>query len=330
MSLNINEIANEYTAHKDAAEGGNDFLSNFVKLPDGKGALDMRFLPPAKKGLHGDTVGPFYQWTRIHRVNGKNLHCPRKKIDGKWQGDCPVCQYIRWLWNESEKKAPDEAQKMQDEYRALKANERYYYNVIVRKTTDGEENSGPLIYSCGIQVHSKILAAIVGDEDVGQDKLDDISDIKKGYDFKLVKTIRKTGSKEWANYDTSHFPPKGTTTPLGDPEAVETWLNNLNDLAALRILKTPEELKHELKIHLGVAKEAASGFDPTEFQKPQTSAEATATSEPEEPEASAASEASTPAPAPAETPSFDVDAPAGDGDEVLADQEFLDQLRNMG
>ena len=58
----------------------------------------------------------------------------------------------------------------------------------------------------------------------------------------------------------------------GDKDQIEKWTSNLHDLAALRVVKTNEEIKIELKKHLGLIETATqSTFDLSEFQKKNTS-----------------------------------------------------------
>jgi hypothetical protein len=265
--LNLNDLKAEHNRLKDEGQRG-DFLKNFVKMPEGKGSVTVRLLPPAKAGMFGRDDNPFYQWTRIHRVNGKSLHDPRVMIDGRWVGENPIGEYLRWLWKESEEKDADEQMKMRAWSRAIKPIERYYYNVIVREEADEngvtQKNVGPKILSIGKTLHQIILKGICGDEELGEEGYGDVTDLKAGRDFKIMKTIRRSGDETYPNYDQSRFL---DASPCGSPDEVEVWLAELHDLAALRVLKTPEELDHELKVHLGVKQDTDTNFDPTEYQK---------------------------------------------------------------
>ena len=319
--LDINSLTTDYKSTKtneNASSGGN-FLQNFVKMPEGKGSVVMRILPPAPKGMFDNDENPFYQATRIHKVNGKSLHDPRVKVNGRWVGENPIGDYLKWLWKESEKQSStEERDKMQKTYRQLKPIERYYFNVIVRAETDESgnvnKNVGPKILSVGKTVFEAVLRGIVGDEEMNQKGYGDVTDFKTGRDFKLVKTIRKSGESAWPNYESSHFLDE---SPAGDPDECKAWMENLHDLSSLRTLKTPEELEHELMIHLGLKQDTNSGFDPTKFQAKenttQTQSSVTTTTEEEE----------TPAPVAAAT--------TGDssGDDDMADQDFLEELRKL-
>ena len=132
MNLDLNIMKQEQEQLKETSSRNGGFLDNFVKMPEGKGTVTTRFLPPAKSGMFDREKNEFYQATRIHRVNEKSLHCPREMRNKKLVGECEICKYLRWVWAESEKSDPDEKKRLQTLYRAIKAIDRYYYNVIVR------------------------------------------------------------------------------------------------------------------------------------------------------------------------------------------------------
>ena len=325
MGLDINALSNEYKETKvsDAANGTGSFLDNFVKMPEGKGSVVLRILPPAADGMFGRDKNPFFQWTRIHKVNNKSLHDPREKINGKWIGENPIGDYLRWLWKESEQAKPEERDRMQKTYRELKPIERYYYNVIVRTETDDngnvKKNVGPKILSVGKTVHEAILRGICGDKEMNQPKLGDVTDFKTGRDFKLVKTIRKSGDVSYPNYESSHFLDE---SPAGEPDECSTWMQNLHDLASLRVLKSAEELENELMVHLGLKQEVSSNFDPSKF-KPASS-----TASPSTPKVTQESEDEDDAPVAVavSSPSKKVE---DEDDEEIADKDFLEELRKL-
>lgn len=304
MGLDLGAIQNDYKGLKASEGSGGSFLENFVRMPDGKGSVVMRLLPP-KEGK------PFYLVTALHRVNGKSLHDIREynRDTGKWVGHNPIVDYMRYLWKQSEQSAPAERDRMQALYRQIKPVERYYYNVIVReeRAEDGtvKKNVGPKILSVGKMVHEIILRGILGDKEMNQPKLGDVTDQKSGYDFKLVKTIRKSGDQQFPNYEGSHFLEQ---SPAGTPDEWKSWMENLHDLEALRILKTAEELEHELQIHLGLKQESSSGFDPSKFSKTVEAAD---------------SHAPTPV-------SATVESESGDDDDDVADKDFIEELKRLG
>jgi len=327
MGLDINALYNDYKESKtaeSATAGSGSFLENFVKMPEGKGNVILRIMPPAPDGMFDREKNPFYQWTRIHKVNGKSLHDPREKSGGRWVGENPIGDYLKWLWKESEQAKPEERDRMQRLYRELKPIERYYFNVIVRSETDEngsvKKNVGPKILSVGKTVYEIILRGICGDKEMNQPKLGDVTDFKTGRDFKLVKTIRKSGDNTYPNYETSHFLDE---SPAGDPDECKKWIENLHDLASLRVLKTTQELENELLVHLGLKQEVSSGFDPSKYQSSSSSptVNATATAikqEVDEVETTASRKSSV-------VDSFEED----DDEEEIADKDFLEELRKL-
>ena len=256
------------------SQGQNILNDMFVQMPEKNGVLVLRLLPDAPKALHGHE-DVFFQKTRLHRINNRSLHCPKEltKVNGKWRwmGDCPVCDHYNWLWNESKKPecSADKAKKMQSEARAIKPVERSYYNVLVRKEIDAKtnevnENVGPKVYSAGVKMQAFIMRAIFGDEELEEDPLGDISDPITGRDLKIIKTMVKGGDGEfYPNYDQSKFL---DPSPLGTPEQVEEWMENLHDLQKLRSLKDYSELEKEMVKYFGGETDDEEGsYDPQKY-----------------------------------------------------------------
>jgi hypothetical protein len=351
-SLDMNEILGEAQRLNDQqAQGeGNNFLSNFVKMPEGAGHVTVRILPPAKAGKFDRPSSPFKVGTRVHKVNNKSLHCPnvQQKMDGgavRWVGDCPICGYYRSLWKRAEKlpQNTDERKKLEDKARAIKPIERYYFNVIVRsqfnpETNTVETNIGPKILSVGVTLYGTIIRGIAGNKELDEPGYGDVTDItgKTGRDFKIIKTIKKgnTGG-QFAGYEGSKFL---EPSPLGTPEQVKEWLENLHDLVALRQLKPNEELEKQLMIHNGVIPDdGGDGNDYSKYETPQggvggdedvhverqAPVQAQAQTQPRK----AAPKPSQPAPAPV-TSAVEEEA-AGGGDENVPEPDFMEQLRSM-
>lgn len=279
MALDILGLQEEANRLKEGNQNtSTDYLSNFVKFPEGAGAVTIRLLGPAAKGMFERAESPFYQETRLHRVNNKSIHCPKEfdKKNKKYVGSCKICEYYSWLWQESEKqKDPKQRDEMQNKARAIKPVPRYYFNCIVRqeRQDDGSvlENVGPKILSIGATIFKKIITGITGDVDLDEKGYGDVTDIVSGRDFKIIKTIKKSGDNEYPNYDNSKFL---DVSPLGNPDQVKLWLATMHDLKSHRLIKPEDELKIELKKHLGLIKNEVSsgGFDPSEYT---TSAEET-------------------------------------------------------
>ena len=327
MTLDIGALQAENDRLSTESQTG-DYLANFVKMPEGNGALVLRLLPPAPANAFGRDKNPFYCSTRIHRVNNKSLHCP-KELDGtRWKGDnCPICKYYNWLWQESEKKSPEEANQMQANARKIKPIERYYYNVIVRsvfneQTQKMEENVGPKILSVGKTLHKMIIRAIVGDKSINEAALGDVTHPTNGRDFKLIKTMRQSGRDSYPNYSDSKFL---DPSPLGEPDQIEKWMTDLHDIASLRALRPEDELKHELKVHLGLVQDSSgsSGFDPTEFQTSPSATVASATV------TDAPLDSAPAAPAAAAVAVAETELPTSGETESMADDDFLNELRNL-
>jgi hypothetical protein len=292
MSLDLNELRQEQTRLE--SQGNNNFLDNFVRMPEGEGIITVRILPP-RKGQKLFCV------TRTHKLGNKNLHCPQTLVSGKWQGFCPVCNYYRSLWKEIDHKSGHEAEQLMAEARGIKPLERYYYNVIVRSqvnTTTGEmeKDVGPKILSIGKQLHARIIRAILGDPVLDEPELGDVTDRESGRDLKIIKRIRKSGADSFPNYDESKF--MGVSA-AGTEKQVEHWLEHLHDLQALRQLKTTEELMKELRIHRGLEQDPSTQFDFGDK------------------------------PAIVEAPAAKKITITEDDDQSLADDDFLAELKNM-
>lgn len=262
----LEKEAQRLTEESTSGAGSNDYLEKFVKLPEKDGFTVLRILP-RKRG----TKNPWCV-TRVHTlINPRNnqrrtYHCPKElglnaKGKEQWQGDCIICKYYNDLWQKSDQTSGKAQEDLRNQARAIKPVERYYYNVIVRSETgkDGKnyKNVGPKIYSCGKTVHEKIIRAIRGDASLGEKPLGDITHPKEGRDFKVVKKVVKGGGgAEYPNYDNSKFE---DPTPAGNPDEFGKWIDTMHDLQSLRVVKTPEELKHALRVHLGMVVEDAGG-----------------------------------------------------------------------
>jgi hypothetical protein len=317
QSLNMAEMMEE-NERLETPSGGGDFLENFVRMPEKDGFVTVRLLPP-KAG------SKFFCATRTHRINNKSIHCPRVLVNRngvkRWEDPdpkqpCVICKYYSELWKESERKEGQEQKELQNQARAIKPIERYYYNSIVRsqlntKTNEMEKNVGPKILSIGKTLHQRIVKGIVGDPSTEEKPLGDVTDVKTGRDFKIVKKMKGSGSAAYPEYPDSKFL---DSSPLGDKDQVEKWLNNLHDLSSLRVLRPNDEMKVELKKHLGLIKDETTDFDISEFQKSSASLE-------EQVQAAVKEEPKT-----KEKPKSN---PNTVEDEVLAEEDFLEELRNV-
>ena len=326
-ALDLNELRQEMqrvSEEPGAGQGQGEGLEKYVRLPERDGFVILRILPKRKSQQ-------FYCVTRVHTLNnpaGRNkrtYHCPRTLQMGtrgkqQWMGDCIICKYYNDLWQKSEKLSGKAQEDLQQQARAIKPVERYYYNVIVRaeKDKDGnvKKNAGPKIYSCGKTVHAKILRAMLGDSVAGEKALGDVTHVKDGRDFRVVKKVVKGGGgQEYPNYDNSKFE---EPSPLGSLDEIEKWLENMHDLQALRVVKNSDELKHALRVHLGLVNEGADAAD-TELEEFRTagSAPASAAAPERVRESLAKSSSSSP------------EAPKDPAPDEYADEDFLKELEDF-
>jgi len=207
-----------------AAGGGQDFLKNFVQLEDG--TTTLRILPSKE----GDDRW-FYAETKIHRIgegeNVKNFHC-RKVHNEK----CPLCDAYYKLWDYSKKTGKDGKDQYATLARLIKPRERYYLNVAVRPANEVK------ILSIGQIVFKKILNTMM-DPDYG-----DITDLKNGYDFKVVKEM----DGGFPKYDQSSPRPK--SSPAGSPQEIAKFMDLLHDIHSLVKLEDYEDMRKSAEILL--------------------------------------------------------------------------------
>lgn len=269
-SLDLQELSEEGgRLNAEPTEGGGqtNYLDNYVQMPKSNGSVNLRLLPPAKGGK-------LYQYTRLIGINGRNVHCPKPLINGKWDKNTPnvIGDYYSHLWKqievlEKDGGSKDLIEKLKAEARSIKPVERYYYNVIVRTSVDKEgntiKNAGPKILSVGKTLHKIILSAIVPGS---PDFIGNVVDLEKGYDFVIRKEVVGSGSNAYPKYDRSAF--SREQTPAGTPEEIKKWVTTLHDLTTLRKPASAETLEYELAVHRGLIKDSkatGNGFDPATF-----------------------------------------------------------------
>ena len=229
-------------------------------MPKQSGVVQVRLLP----GTPGADGKPrlFYSQTRTHKLNDRNIHCPKVFQGGKWVGKCPICEYYSWLYQQADKGAGD-AEALKAEAKAIKPIERYYYNVTVRdnaETGQGEKD-GPLILSVGKLIHTKIILGICGNKEFGEEAYGNVMDPKTGRDFKIIKKVKPGG--QYPEYGDSKF--LGVSLLSKDDSKIEGWLAARHDIYVLRKVFSEDELKKALRIYKGVDQDPRQTFDPTEF-----------------------------------------------------------------
>jgi hypothetical protein len=323
-ALDMAQMLSEYerVSAEPNSNSNEDYLEKFVRLPERQGNVALRFLP-IKKGQK------FFCVTRVHTLSNpatkrkRAYHCKRELVQTdkgpRWIGDCIICKYYSDLWQKSEGLSGKAQEDLQNQARAIKPVERYYYNVIVRqqKNKDGavESNVGPKIYSCGKVQHAKITRAIVGDEVAGDSPLGDITHPTKGRDFKVVKKVVKGGGgMEYPNYDDSKFE---EPSPLGSKEEILVWMEKIHDLQALRIVKSADELKQALRVHLGMVRDEDDSQKDDDLEEFRSVGQAPST-----PVASSKIKEEVKVSVP-------VEAKASEEEDLLADDDFMRELGSM-
>jgi len=196
-----------------------DFLKKFMQLDMGE--TEVRILP-----AQDSDRDLFYAETAIHRIQDKNIHCPRKKDE-----KCPICDLYFKVWDHIKTIGRDnpEAKPFIQFARSIRAGERYYVNAIDRKSGDVK------ILSVGKGLFTKFMDTIF-DEDYG-----DITDLQEGFDFKITKEMKSTSMGNFPNYDKSK--PKPRCTPAGSDAEIREWMDSLHDIHGLVKLKEYDELK---------------------------------------------------------------------------------------
>lgn len=265
--LNLEEMRQE-DVRVNTEQNKNSWVDNYVPMPKPKpgqtAIVQVRILPPRKGGK-------LFEYTRFHNINKRKVHDPKRLVDGKWDKSTPnpIVDYYNYLWREADKAEQagrkDEAERFRQEARGIKPIERYYYNAIVRKMTDENGNTlvnvGPRILSVGKVLHKMIIRAIVGDET--EKPLGDVTDVSAGFDFFIKVEMRGTGDSAYPNYDRSQF--SREPSPLGTPEEVKKWVEELNDLSKNHVVTPFEVLEKELAIHRKLIPDDKEGFDVGNF-----------------------------------------------------------------
>lgn len=203
MGIDLDALRKKHKELMDKNAGGakgGDFIKNFFQIKEG--ISYVRILPSKREDKE------FYAETKIHRIpmendQIKNVHC--LKVHGE---KCPLCDLYYALW----KTGKDEDAALA---RSIKPSPRYYLNVVDRETSDVKILSVPEV------LFKKVIGAFV-DDDFG-----DITDPKKGFDFKIVKTMEG----KWPRYDQSGPRPKSST--LGTDAEIARVMESLHDIHSL-------------------------------------------------------------------------------------------------
>lgn len=220
--VDLNKLKEKYASLAQQG-GGNkqDFLEKFFMLDEGEAGV--RILPWDRDDQD------FYAETAIHRINGKNYHCPRVK-----DKECPVCDGYHAIWKQINATGGRDAgnnPQLAELARGIKANKRFYMNVIDRRTDDVK------ILSMGQKLFTKILSYLLN-EDYISDSGQTVIDLAQGNDFKVVK--KKIGG--FPNYDESAFRPKKTPAMESEGRTLAA-MEQLHDIHSLVRVAEYSELK---------------------------------------------------------------------------------------
>ena len=248
----------------------NNNSNKYFLLPQEECAITFRLLPP-RQGCRKP-----YAETRLHYIkeNAPGFHCLKEKdVDGRWKGNCPICDYYNALYRKAdEAKTKEQSDKIKAYAKKLKPVERCYLNALCREMVDPETkktlyNVGPRILAVGKSLHAKILRAYCGSEKFKQAPLGDVSHPIKGRDFTIVKMLKSDGAFTYPNYDESRFE---VPSILGDDEQISAWLDAMWDLEKERTdnLNTYDELREQIDILQGKKEDASVGFNADDYDLP--------------------------------------------------------------
>lgn len=191
-------------------------------------SFTVRILPSSSKKL---CVA-----TRYHRFNNDDYTCHRVLKDGKWVGNCVICD----KYNESFRivegvvagsapsKYKGDMDAFKNDVRSIKPIDRYYFNVIARDELARDDNLGPMIWSCGQSLYQIILRGIVGDPSNSNVKaLGDVTHPKTGNDLQVISKLVAVGTTPFPNLSDSFF---RDSSRLGNKKQIDKWLGSLWDL----------------------------------------------------------------------------------------------------
>lgn len=188
----------------------NDKSLPYLKIETGDTSL--RILPWDR------TDEDFFSETALHYIGAegdKPVHCPKSKGE-----HCSLCDTYFDVWKRINETGGRDAPGNADLValaKGIRANRRYYMNVLVRDTNEVK------ILSMGQKLYTKILSEVLN-EDYITEAGETVLDLKNGNDFKLSKeTI-----SGYPNYDKSSFRPK--KTPLGTDMEISAAMDQCHNI----------------------------------------------------------------------------------------------------
>lgn len=218
--MDLSKLQAKYEEMNKEKSGDNqDFLEKFLQLKMDTNLV--RILP------WRDDSKEFYAETAIHRIppskndlqgQAKNVHC--LKLIGQ---KCPICDayFNTWKTINSVGKDTPEGKKLAKIAYAIKAQPRYYLNVLVRET--GEVK----ILSIGKKLFNNIVKKILDEDYNGK-----LLDLEEGYDYKIIKNMVKgSDGREYPNYDGSIPRPKPSV--VGSKAEIAKIMDELHDVHGL-------------------------------------------------------------------------------------------------
>jgi len=213
------ELINTSNTTKQSSGGG---LEKYLKLEPGKNVI--RILPGKKDKME------FYAESAIHRYedvegNTRNYHCRKVRNE-----HCPVCEFYFDLWKMHKDLGLEKGKKSKfgDMATKIKANPRYYMNVIDRRLQEGGQDPVK-IFSTGKKLFTKIMADVLDQEYMDEDDPENslIIDLKNGNDY--IVDLGKNG--EYNSYDNSKV--RAKKSPAGTNAEIASWMETATDLSAL-------------------------------------------------------------------------------------------------
>ena len=202
--------------------GSGNALDKYIKLEPGKNLI--RILPGKKDKME------FYAESAIHRYedaegNTRNYHC--RKVQNE---HCPMCEFYFDLWKMHKDLGLEKGKKSKfgDMATKIKANPRYYMNVIDRRLQEAGQEPVK-IFSTGKKLFAKIMADVL-DQEYMDDKDPEnslIIDLKNGNDY--IVDLGKNG--EFNSYDNSKV--RAKKSPAGSAADIAAWMDKATDLTTL-------------------------------------------------------------------------------------------------
>lgn len=211
----------------------------FVKIPDEACTIELRLLPGEPKFVP----------SCIHLVNGLTFHCHKNLVDDIWQGSCVCCEKREWLLANGPNRKMPEAE-LQKALRELAPVQRFYWNVIVQKSTHDSVCPLPLpmvrVWSAGKLTQRMFMAGLTPEMNV--------LDLENGWNFQFVKRILSNGMPDYSRSKFTNKGPAATVYPsqsLFDERQAAIFMDGRFDLLDCRSLVPAEEMLTAMEDYFG-------------------------------------------------------------------------------